>query len=117
MDSYEVAVREVQRYCRVKIFEFLAEAVGQSCEPARLHSHGEVLAFNVGRTDKIGIGVTNNAMFVCTHYFGRAVPLGSNGFGFVGLDDLAVVHVGTEVCLCGFYVRSQAVGRKLYPIA
>lgn len=46
MTAAEVVVREVQD-SRLEIVEFLAECVGQSGEPTHLHSHGQVLPFDV----------------------------------------------------------------------
>lgn len=57
MDAAEVVVHEMQRDGVRVVLDLLAEPVGQPCEAAHGHAHGQILAFNVGcrniRLDRI----------------------------------------------------------------
>ena len=49
MDARKVVVQEIQRVRGDVVFEFLGKAVREACKAAHLHTHGEVLALDVGR--------------------------------------------------------------------
>jgi hypothetical protein len=50
MHAAEVVMHVVERNRVAVIVHLLAEAVGQTSEPAHLHSHGEVLPFHIAGT-------------------------------------------------------------------
>ena len=56
----EIIIRKVQRKRSQMVFQFLAEAICQSSESANLHTHREVLTFNVRRAYLCRIGLADN---------------------------------------------------------
>ena len=73
MDANEVVVHEVQRHGVRVVLDLLAECVRQSREPAHMHPHGEVLAFDVGRARVLPDWPSNDRTLVRPDALGRAV--------------------------------------------
>ena len=105
--THEVVVREVERYRRLVVSQFLAERVREARHAADLHPHGEVLALHVGRGGEGHVGVAHDDALLagrdarCTVLALRVLALVLR----VGLDDLGVVHVLGE--------DRRALGREI----
>jgi hypothetical protein len=59
----EVVPREVQTERGPQAFPLLAEAVRYSRKPSNLHTHGEILALDMGCTNFLPIQVTEDSVF------------------------------------------------------
>ena len=59
MNTAEIIVREVQRDGGFQVRQLFAEGVGEPRQPAKLHSHGQVLAFHVARRNVAHARVTD----------------------------------------------------------
>lgn len=57
MNTAEIIVREVQSDSGLQVRQLLAERIGQPRQAAKLHSHSEVLPFNVAGRDMGGVRV------------------------------------------------------------
>jgi hypothetical protein len=75
MYAPEVVVHVEQRYRVLVILKALAEGIGKPCEPANIHSHGQVLPFYEAGRDMARIGVTYNDLPFGAHTLRGAVPL------------------------------------------
>lgn len=60
MDSHEIVIGETESERRVVVFPLLTESVSQAGESANLHSHGEVLSFNVAGANLLGGGASDD---------------------------------------------------------
>ena len=60
MDPDEIVPEGIERDHVSVVFEFFAERVGQSGEPAHRHPHGEVRPLHVGRADVFGVRVAGD---------------------------------------------------------
>jgi hypothetical protein len=56
----EVVVHVMEGNCCRVILQFLRKCIGEAGKPAHMHSHCEVLPFNVGRGDVVHVGITGN---------------------------------------------------------
>jgi hypothetical protein len=70
----EAIISEVERNRSLKIFQLLAESIGQSGEPAAVHAQGMILLLDVRRGNAGDVGHSNNDRLFSLHDFGRAVP-------------------------------------------
>lgn len=113
VDSAEVVVREVQSDGCAKVLPFLRESIGQARQPSHLHTHGQVLAFNMGGADSFGNWVSGSWDYFHVHDFGRRVPLLTFTRIFVDLHELGEVDVHAERQFNGFGVASPSVRTQL----
>ena len=58
MNTAQIVIREVQSASRFQVVQFLAKGIGQARKPSHHHSHGEVLPFNMTRTDFLFVRVS-----------------------------------------------------------
>jgi len=79
MHSAEIIVNRIEGNCMTKIIDLLGERISQPGKPPHLHSHGEVLTFNVTRGDVLWIGPAGNRCRHSSNALSRTVP--SFGFG------------------------------------
>jgi hypothetical protein len=60
VSTSKVVVHEVEAYRVSMELDLFRETIGQSCEAAHPHSHRQVLAFDVGGRDSLGVRVTGD---------------------------------------------------------
>jgi hypothetical protein len=118
MHTAEVVIREVQGASGLEIVQLLGKGVGQSRKPSHHHSHGQVLPFNVTRTDFLLIRVSLNDLGYNFEdwtwgVFCRAVMLPVIA---VQLDKLREVHVRTKGILNCLNVEPEAVCGDLHSL-
>lgn len=106
VDAAEVIVRVPERDCRPVVLPFLREAIGQSSEAAASHADAEVRAFDDGRSDAVGIGITADWDPLHGHFGGRVLAL-AIGHGLVDPDEHCVVHIVSEGVRNGSLVRRK----------
>src|SRR5438874_63116 len=111
MYTAEIVIREVQRTSCFQVFNFLAESIGEARKPSHHHSHGQVLPFNVTRTDFLFVRVALHDLGYNLEDWAwgvlcRAVVLAIIAIQF---DKLREVHVRTKGILDGLNVEPEAV--------
>jgi len=109
----EVVPAEVQRQSRAQIRAFFRESIREPRQSANLHSHGQVLTFNVRRADFPEIWVSPFWDRHGIHNFGRRIvtfAIASSGIYF---DQLRVINASAKAVMNGVGVGSESVRREL----
>ena len=60
MNPHEIVIGEVQSKRRIVVLPLFAESIRQPGESANLHSHGEILPFNVAGANLLGVGASDD---------------------------------------------------------
>src|ERR1700674_2861087 len=89
MTAAEVVKCKPASQRRPVVFPFLRESVGESGEAPRTHADAEILAFDMRRTDAVGIRLTHYGNHLHGGYFCRTVPRFPFARGPVNLDELS----------------------------
>jgi len=93
VNSGEIVVYGVDRNHSRVILNFLAESVSQTSEAPHTHSHTQIVAFNVGRADMLGVRIAaHNFQFAADTTRGRIAPRFFVGRCAVNLLQLRVVY-------------------------
>ena len=61
MNAAEIVVSKMQRDGGFQVRKLLAESIGQTREPAKLHPHGEVASLHEASRDVIRVRVASSA--------------------------------------------------------
>src|SRR5437667_7445570 len=67
-------------------------AIGKARESANLHSHGEIVAFDVRRANLRGIGMPDNWDRLGGYHFCRRIASLTFGNGAINFDELREVY-------------------------
>src|SRR5205809_742778 len=70
----KVVMSEVQRNRSLEVLKFLAESVGQPCEPSAVHPQRKVLTLDVRRGNAVHIRHSRNDCPLNLHNVSRAIP-------------------------------------------
>ena len=120
MNPNEVVVHVVDRDGRDVVLDLLRERIGESREPANLHPHREVLAFDIAGADMLGIGIADQRFLLAANAFRRAVlPCAGSTLidrSTIPLNQGRIVHVIAESSRNRMEVDPQAVRGQLNPI-
>src|SRR5690606_15026269 len=98
------------------VFQFFAEGIGQTSKPTHGHTHGQVGALYVGRTDMFHIGIAFNCgLLRAVESSGAVAPLRANGLA-VNLYKLRIIYISAKSALNSLKVRLMAVRGQLYAV-
>lgn len=98
------------------VLGFLAESVCEPGKPARRHSQGQVLPFDVTGADVIRVGIPKDRLHLAADALAwRIAPLFFAGRYAVNLLELRIVHFYPESALNSFEVRLVRVRGHLNP--
>lgn len=113
MNTTEVIPSEMQGNRSLEVRPLCREGVRQPREAANRHPHGQVLPFNMRRTNPALVRVSNEGCWDSTYNVSRGVPgLTIAGRG-IDLDQLRVINpVDESVINCGG-IGGKAVRRQL----
>jgi hypothetical protein len=114
MYATEIVPSEVQCQHRIEFFPFLRKSIGQSSESPHLHSHRQILAFDMRSANLSLIGVAENGNLFAADAFGWGVAcfaIGSRGIQFNQLCELYPLRPQTENN--GVLIGSESVCRNL----
>jgi hypothetical protein len=109
----EVVISEMERNCSLKIFQFFAESICQSAEPAAMHSQRVILLFNMGSRNQIHIRRALHNRFFSTHNFCGTIPNCrffteiNDGVGFY---NLRVINICTKTVFNRFPIGVERIG-------
>jgi hypothetical protein len=92
MNPAEVVKREVEREFCPMVLPLFAEAGCEPRESANRHSHREVLALNMRRTDSCGIGLPENWDYLRARHFSGRVSALTFGSRAVDLYQSREIH-------------------------
>jgi len=95
MNTNKIIPRKVQSQHGIELLPLFRERIGQAGEPAHLHSHGQVLPFDMGSADLAHIGVAEDRNLFASDAFGGRVPylcLGRSGIQLDQLCELDALH-------------------------
>lgn len=114
MDAAEVVVGHEQGDSSLKVEALLGKRVGQAGEAAKLHPHGEVVAFHIRRADVVRVRVTDDDLLARGNNAGRAVAafVGARCLPRIDLVQHGEVHV-SEAAINRAPVGLQVVRRQL----
>jgi len=88
VDPHEIVERKPASQRGPVVFPLLTEGVSEPGKAACAHPDTEVLAFDVRRTDSVGVRLTHNWDYLHGGYFGGAVAAFAFACGPVDLDEL-----------------------------
>jgi len=110
VDPAEVVPRKVEGEHGVKLLPLFRERIGQPGESAHLHSHGQVLALDMGCADLGRVRATEHGNLLAPDTLSRAVARLALGGGGVELHQLGKVHaLRPQAQYNGITVRREAV--------
>ena len=113
MDAHEVVVHVEQGDRVSMVFNLLAERVGQARKAAHVHTHRQVLPFDVGRADVLRVRRPGDVLGNAAKALGRAVAGFSVRGRTVNLIQHRVVDVAAERILDGSEIHPVAIRRQL----
>src|SRR5438105_2019684 len=106
MHTAEIVVSEMQRNSSFQVRQLLTERISQTCEPAKLHPHGEVLPFHETGRNVLRVGITSSDL----GYDLRDAWWGVPRFGAVQLTKVAEqFHKLREIGIQPERVRNRAL--------
>ena len=115
MDLAEVVVSEVQRNGMRVHFDLLAEPVGQSREAAHVHTHREVLTFDVARRNVATVGIARDGCARgADEPSGRIARARIVADRFVSFLEHRVIDIAAERKINGGQIMTIAVGGELH---
>jgi hypothetical protein len=113
MNPTEVVPSEMQGQGCFQILPFPAESICQPCEPANVHSHCEVLPFDVRRANSIEFWLSPSWERHNVHNLSRRVALLSVSRGSIDFNQLREVNTSPQAHVNRINVRPEAVCRDL----
>lgn len=113
MAAAEVVEGHPQRDSGPVALPLLTESIRWPCEPARSHSHAEVLAFHNRGTNSFGVGATHNRDHLHGGDFGGRVPRCAFAGRLVNPDELGEVRTIFKRVRNRGSVRRETIGRNL----
>ena len=113
MNTAKVVISEVQSNSGAKILDLLAEGIGEPRKASAHHSQGQILSFDVRRTDIALVGITNDSLGYRLNEPGWSVTLPPWWKMAVNLLELTKVNRGSERRFNRRDVRSPRIGREL----
>src|ERR1035438_1462242 len=116
MNPSEVAVHEVQSHSIAMIIKLLRESV---CEPRKaphVHSHGQVLPFNVVGADVCWIGIAAHLFHLATDANRWRVSSFVFEGSTVNFVKLGVIHIRSKSIFNRFQICFVAIRRDLHAI-
>jgi hypothetical protein len=117
MNTAEIVIREVQGDSSLQVRQLLAESICQPRQAAKLHSHREVLPFNVAGRDMRRVGVALSNFGYNLRDWAWGVPL-IPVLAIISeqLHELGKIHVSAERFSDSFPVVRKSIGSELQPM-
>lgn len=113
VNAAKVVPSEIQREHRAEICSLFRERIRKAGESTNLHSHREVLPFDVRRADFAENWVPPLWDRYGVHDFGRRVVALAIGGSGINLHQLRVVNARSQAVMDGFDVRPETVRCEL----
>ena len=108
MNSAEIVEREPKRQGRFQVRPFFREGVRQASQAAKVHSHGQIAAFNMRRANSSNVWKPQNWVGFGTAYFGGRIPLLAFPRSPMNFYDLPVINPATHK----MFVNRRDMGRE-----
>lgn len=115
MYANEVVMHEVEGNSMALVIDFLRECVCEPGEAAHLHSHSEILAFNITGRDMLWVWVSRDSGSLYREAYSGAIASLFAYRGAIQLMQGSEVNVKAERAVDSYDVRSQAVCGELNP--
>lgn len=110
MNAAQVVPSHLQENGSHEIYAALAESVCQASEATKVHSHGEIRAFDVTCRVAFELGISCEWDWDSANNFRGVVPVGRFTFSLpIDFQQLRVIDVSVEVLLDCFAVRSEPI--------
>jgi len=109
MNAAEVVPKKIQGQSCMEIRPLFRECVRQAREPSNLHSHGEILSFNVGSANPAGLWSSPLWDRNSIYYFGGRIsvlPVAGRG---IYLYQLGKVNASSQAVMDGIHVRLKSI--------
>jgi len=109
----EVVPSEVQTESGFQVCPFLTESVRKSCQSADLHSHGQIGALDMRRTNPFRVGVSPHGFNRYVHHLWWRIPVFFLGGSGIDFNQLRAVNASPKAGMDGVKVRRKAIGSYL----
>ena len=110
MHAHEVVMCEVQRDRSPQILDLFAKGVREPGKPTHLHTHGQVLPFNVAGRNVLLIRIAVDRLANSGNDARRAIAPTGVRFRFVVLYNPPEIYVVTKRPPSSVYVGRQRIG-------
>ncbi len=110
MNANEVIKSHIDRDSRFQVVQLLAERIGKPRKAAKVHSYGQVGAFNMAGGDSLDLRTPAYLDWYSLENSCRCVPVRAFGFRSpINLDELGVVHLRAKAIFNGGNVGLESV--------